>query len=127
MSNPGRSAPTGADALSRFRSGRTKPIPRRRSRAANQIQDYSGKQPGDPVRAAEAIIATVEAENSPLNLPLGNFAYDAMRAEIEAVRKEAEAVEATARGRSTSRRALDRRHRRGRRRTGRCSPSTMSA
>ena len=64
----------------------------------NQTQNYSGTQPGDPVRAAEAIIATVEAPNPPLRLPLGNFAYDAMRAELEAVRKEAEAVEAVARG-----------------------------
>ena len=40
------------------------------------------------MRAAEAIIATVEAPNPPLRLPLGNFAYDAMRAELEAVRKE---------------------------------------
>ncbi len=63
-----------------------------------QIQGISGSQPGDPVRAAEAIIATVEQPNPPLRLPLGNFAYDAMRAEIEAVRKEAEAVEAVARG-----------------------------
>ena len=36
--------------------------------------------------------------NSPLRLPLGNFAYDAMGAEIEAVRKEYAAVEAAARG-----------------------------
>ena len=64
----------------------------------NQIQSYSGNQPGDPVRAAEAIIATVEARNPPLRLPLGNFAYDAMRAEIEVLRKEAETVEAAARG-----------------------------
>ena len=63
-----------------------------------QIQGISGSQPGDPVRAAEAIIATVEQANPPLRLPLGNFAYDAMRAEIEAVRKEAEGVEAVARG-----------------------------
>ena len=63
-----------------------------------QIQGISGSQPGDPVRAAEAIIATVEQANPPLRLPLGNFAYDAMRAEIEAVRKEAETVEAVARG-----------------------------
>ena len=63
-----------------------------------QIQGISGSQPGDPVRAAEAIIATVEQANPPLRLPLGNFAYDAMSAEIEAVRKEAEAVEAVARG-----------------------------
>ena len=63
-----------------------------------QIQSYSGSQPGDPVRAAEAIIAAVEQPNPPLRLPLGNFAYDAMRAEIEALRKEVDAVEAVARG-----------------------------
>ena len=50
------------------------------------------------MRAAEAIIATVESPNPPLRLPLGNFAYDAMRAEIEALRKEAETVETVARG-----------------------------
>lgn len=64
----------------------------------NQIQSYSGSQPGDPVRAAEAIIAAVESPKPPLRLPLGNFAYDAMGAELEAVRKEYEAVEAIARG-----------------------------
>jgi NAD(P)-dependent dehydrogenase (short-subunit alcohol dehydrogenase family) len=63
-----------------------------------QVQDYSGSQPGDPVRAAEAIIAAVEQPNPPLRLPLGNFAYDAMGAELEAVRKEYAAVEAAARG-----------------------------
>jgi NAD(P)-dependent dehydrogenase (short-subunit alcohol dehydrogenase family) len=63
-----------------------------------QIQGISGSQPGDPARAAEAIVATVEQARPPLRLPLGNFAYDAMRAEIEAVRKEAETVEAVARG-----------------------------
>jgi NAD(P)-dependent dehydrogenase (short-subunit alcohol dehydrogenase family) len=63
-----------------------------------QIQDYSGSQPGDPERAAEAIIATVEQPNPPLRLPLGNFAYDAMGAELEAVRMEYAAVEAVARG-----------------------------
>jgi len=63
-----------------------------------QIQGISGKQPGDPVRAAEAIIATFEAANPPLRLPLGSFAYDAMGAELEALHKEYKAVEATARG-----------------------------
>src|SRR5271163_4685752 len=53
-----------------------------------QTQGYSGSQPGDPVRGVEAIIATVEQPNPPLRLPLGNFAYDAMGAELEAVRKE---------------------------------------
>src|SRR5271157_977005 len=64
----------------------------------NLIQRYSGQQPGDPVRASEAIIATVERADPPLRLPLGNFAYDAMGAEIEAVRQNHSAVEALARG-----------------------------
>jgi NAD(P)-dependent dehydrogenase (short-subunit alcohol dehydrogenase family) len=63
-----------------------------------QTQGYSGSQPGDPVRGVEAIIATVEQPNPPLRLPLGNFAYDAMGAELDAVRKEHAAVEAAARG-----------------------------
>jgi len=63
-----------------------------------QIQGYSGSQPGDPVRAAEAIIATVERPDPPLRLPLGNVAYDVMTAEIEAVREEIASVEAVARG-----------------------------
>ena len=63
-----------------------------------QIKSYSGTQPGDPVRGAEAIIHAVERENPPLRLPLGSFAYEAMGAEIEAVRKEYAANEAVARG-----------------------------
>ena len=63
-----------------------------------QIHSYSGTQPGDPVRAAEAIIATVESPHPPLRLPLGSVAYDAMGAELEAVRKEYKAVESVARG-----------------------------
>ncbi len=63
-----------------------------------QIQGYSGTQPGDPLRAAEAIIATVERDHPPLRLPLGGFAYDAMRSELEALRKEVDSVEAVSRG-----------------------------
>jgi len=63
-----------------------------------QIQGYSGKQPGDPVRAAEAIIAAVERKGAPLRLPLGNVAYDLMAAEIEALRRDHAAVETSARG-----------------------------
>ncbi len=62
------------------------------------IQDYSGTQPGDPVRAAEAIITAVESANSPLRLPLGSVAFEGMRAEIETVRKEIASVEGIARG-----------------------------
>src|SRR5271165_4484197 len=64
----------------------------------NMIHGYSGSQPGDPVRAAEAIIATVESANPSLRLPLGSIAFDGMSAEIEALRKEIASVEAVARG-----------------------------
>ena len=63
-----------------------------------QIQGISGVQAGDPVRASEAIIAAVEQERSPLRLPLGGFAYDAMGAEIEALRKEHASLATIARG-----------------------------
>jgi NAD(P)-dependent dehydrogenase (short-subunit alcohol dehydrogenase family) len=62
------------------------------------IQGVSGSQAGDPVRACEAIIATVEKKDSPLRLPLGAFAYDAMGAEIAAVQKEHHALAEVARG-----------------------------
>ncbi len=62
------------------------------------IQGVSGSQAGDPVRACEAIINAVEQEHPPLRLPLGAFAYEAMGAEIEAVRKEHASLEAAARG-----------------------------
>ena len=55
-----------------------------------QIQGISGSQAGDPVRASEAIIATVEKKDAPLRLPLGGVAYDAIAAEIAALRKEHE-------------------------------------
>jgi len=63
-----------------------------------QIQGFSGTQPGDPARAAEAIIATVESPTLPLRLPLGAFAHEVMGAELEALRKEHAANEAVARG-----------------------------
>jgi NAD(P)-dependent dehydrogenase (short-subunit alcohol dehydrogenase family) len=63
-----------------------------------QIQGRNGSQPGDPVRASEAIIAAVESSHPPLRLPLGSFAYDAIGAELEALRKEHDALEAAARG-----------------------------
>jgi NAD(P)-dependent dehydrogenase (short-subunit alcohol dehydrogenase family) len=62
------------------------------------IQAVSGSQAGDPVRACEAIIVMVEKKDSPLRLPLGGFAYDAMGAEIAAVQKEHSALAEVARG-----------------------------
>lgn len=44
------------------------------------LHAMNGKQPGDPARAACAIIQAVEAEESPLRLPLGRMAVDHIRA-----------------------------------------------
>ena len=49
---------------------------------SNQISGRSGKQPGDPVRAAEAIITIVEADQPPRNLFLGKIALDMAREKL---------------------------------------------
>ena len=49
---------------------------------SQQIAGRSGKQPGDPVRAAEAIITIVEAERPPRNLFLGKIALDMAREKL---------------------------------------------
>ncbi len=54
-------------------------------------QSYSGTQAGDPVRAARAIIRTVEMENPTLRLALGSIAQDAIAARTEAFLAELEA------------------------------------
>ena len=63
-----------------------------------QARDTSGRQPGDPVRAAQAIIKAVESPNPPHHLLLGNDAYEGAMAKIEELRKEFTAGEAVARG-----------------------------
>ena len=45
----------------------------------SQLKQSSGKQPGDPVRAAEAIIKAVESDDPPLHLVLGKMALDRAR------------------------------------------------
>jgi NAD(P)-dependent dehydrogenase (short-subunit alcohol dehydrogenase family) len=58
--------------------------------AANQaaIRGYSGNQPGDPVRAAKAIVEAVEADNPPFNLLLGKAALKNARLKLEALASE---------------------------------------
>jgi NAD(P)-dependent dehydrogenase (short-subunit alcohol dehydrogenase family) len=46
--------------------------------------DASGTQPGDPVRAGEAIIAITERETAPRHLVLGKFGYEAVTAKLKA-------------------------------------------
>ena len=57
---------------------------------ANQatIRGYSGNQPGDPVRAAKAIVQAVEAENSPVNLLLGRAALKGARLKLDNLKSE---------------------------------------
>jgi NAD(P)-dependent dehydrogenase (short-subunit alcohol dehydrogenase family) len=69
----------------------------RSARVATPIEDYAetvgaardafaqmdGTQPGDPDRAAEAIIAAVDASDPPLRLPLGDTALSNIRNKLE--------------------------------------------
>ena len=68
----------------------------------NQIDDYestahkfvkmqeqsSGEQPGDPDKAAQAMIKVVESDNPPMRLVLGEDALEATRKKIESFQKE---------------------------------------
>jgi NAD(P)-dependent dehydrogenase (short-subunit alcohol dehydrogenase family) len=54
----------------------------------SMIRGYSGRQPGDPVRAAKAIIEAVESENPPLNLLLGRAALKNARLRLDALKKD---------------------------------------
>ena len=62
------------------------------------VRASSGNQPGDPVRAASAIIAAVESATPPHHLLLGNDAYDGALAKLEELRREFTAWEQVARG-----------------------------
>jgi short-subunit dehydrogenase len=53
----------------------------------NNIRGYSGNQPGDPERAAKAIVAAVEAENPPLRLLLGAAALKGARNKLDQLKK----------------------------------------
>lgn len=55
------------------------------------IRGYSGKQPGDPVRAAKAIIEAVERRDSPFNLLLGKAALRGARIKLETLQQEFDA------------------------------------
>ncbi|ASU36213.1 oxidoreductase [Mucilaginibacter xinganensis] len=61
--------------------------------AANKdnIRGYSGKQPGDPERAAKAIVKAVESKNPPLHLLLGKAALKGARNKLEVLKKDFDA------------------------------------
>ncbi|HEX3651254.1 MAG TPA: oxidoreductase [Rhizomicrobium sp.] len=55
------------------------------------LKEMDGKQPGDPRRAAKAILQAVEAKKPPLRLALGQMAVDHIRAALAAESKELDA------------------------------------
>ncbi len=52
------------------------------------IQSYSGRQPGDPVRAARIMFDLVRQPNPPLHLPLGKAAVKGAREKFEGILRE---------------------------------------
>ncbi len=61
----------------------------------DNIRGYSGNQPGDPVRAAKAMIKAVESENPPLRLLLGEAALKGARNKLDVLKKDFDAWEET--------------------------------
>jgi NAD(P)-dependent dehydrogenase (short-subunit alcohol dehydrogenase family) len=82
----------------RFASARSAPRARPISDYADSVgktreilSQLDGNQPGDPARAADAILRAVESDDPPLRLPLGQMALDNIRARLDAQLQELEA------------------------------------
>lgn len=63
-----------------------------------QTESRSGKQAGDPVRAAQAIIDATLSDNPPLRLLLGKAALELARKKVEFLTRDFDAWEATTTG-----------------------------
>ena len=61
----------------------------------SDIRGYSGNQPGDPERAAQAIVKAVESENPPLRLLLGKAALKGARLKLDLLKKDFDTWEET--------------------------------
>jgi NAD(P)-dependent dehydrogenase (short-subunit alcohol dehydrogenase family) len=57
-----------------------------------------GKQQGDPVKGARAIISAVETERPPVHLLIGSDALDLLRTKLDEMRRETDAWEKVTRG-----------------------------
>jgi NAD(P)-dependent dehydrogenase (short-subunit alcohol dehydrogenase family) len=62
------------------------------------VDGMDGTQPGDPVKAAEAIRAALDAPDAPLRLALGGDAVDAIAAHHEQLRTDLRSWEKVSRG-----------------------------
>jgi hypothetical protein len=61
------------------------------------VRASSGNHPGDPVRAASAIILALSSGNAPNHLLLGNYAFDGAMAKLDELRAAFKAGDAVAR------------------------------
>ncbi|MER5197570.1 oxidoreductase [Streptomyces sp. NPDC002755] len=61
------------------------------------VRGGDGDQPGDPAKAAAAILLALDAENTPLRLALGGDAVDFLTRHLDAVRAELSAWEKVSR------------------------------
>ena len=61
------------------------------------VETGDGAQPGDPAKAAAAILTALEAGTTPLRLPLGDDSVDAILGHLDGVRTEISAWEKVAR------------------------------
>ncbi|MEV5175920.1 oxidoreductase [Streptomyces flaveolus] len=52
------------------------------------VEGGHGKQPGDPAKAAAAILGALDSDRTPLRLPLGNDSVDALKSHLDSVRDE---------------------------------------
>ena len=86
-----RRRPVGLGADRRVRGDRG-------ARSGTAFPDSNGKQPGDPAKAAAAILEALAAEQVPLRLALGNDAADAIGAELKSQTEELAAWEHVSRG-----------------------------
>ena len=63
-----------------------------------EMKGYAGSQPGDPVRAAKAIIEAISSDHPPLRLVLGSVGEKAVREKLQGVLAEMDAWKATTLG-----------------------------
>jgi NAD(P)-dependent dehydrogenase (short-subunit alcohol dehydrogenase family) len=61
------------------------------------VQSAGGSQAGDPVKAAQAILTAMDADNPPLRLVLGGDAIDRIRHRLETMQAELDTWDAAGR------------------------------
>jgi NAD(P)-dependent dehydrogenase (short-subunit alcohol dehydrogenase family) len=61
-------------------------------------RNINGNQPGDPAKAAQAMLKLVASDNPPMHLPLGNDAVQMIRDKLVSIESEIAAWEAISRG-----------------------------